>query len=1503
MNTKRIRLIGSVLLLTLLPLVTLIWYLSGADTVYAASLLIMDEYPGEGSTVGVGQPTEDIYASNTVTFTYGGGDVYVSSCPNTLCAWSVDDAMDLSIVHPDQSQDYQRFASYTQYLYGVEVTDMFEVGANSVTVELVDLLGHMRGMSNPLYLVEINTPPPPPDLDVIYTPDEMYFNYHPDVYYSRDPVNTLNGSFTYRHVDVEIPGLGPTPQFVRSYNSNDPSVGVLGPGWTHNYAIRLSYPTTSTLDVVVSGPHGRADLYTHNMDDSYSPPPGIYNTLVKNVDGTYTLTNMDQTTWDFNEVGDLLRITDEHGNRATLTYNQNGQLISVSDPAGRGNLTFSYNGSGYLTNVTDWISRTVIFGYDGNDRLTSVTDREGEATTYGYDGGSSHITTITDARGNVQVTNSYDGNGRVATQKDAQGLITGETTTFTYTIGGNGVQTTTITYPATSFDPNWDHVEQDIYNADGQITHHVVKPEATQSSWYTETYSYDGAGNRNSFTDGIGITTNYCFDVAYDGTSISNSHGNVTRIIQAAPAQSADRPVTLFKYDSSNNVIETISPNGVDSGTNVTCSTDLSNSIDTDFRVSYGYNVSQTLRISETVTFTDPDLGTLNAVTKYEYSDTNNPGALTAVIPPRGNTTATPDYTYAISYTYSSSGNTAGMLLSVDRPMTSTITYDHDAVGRMVEMVSPLGNDQGATASDYAWEYVYDNENRQTFVKAPPPESMGSQLVTEYQYDEVGNSIATIDANGQVTEYVYDDRNSLVEVHQSTDDWTNPTVTPTNEIVTEYAYDHIGNLVQVVRSANDEDYERVTEYTYDGLNRLHEQIVYTNWPTATEALSTSYVYDVNSNLVSKTDPLSQTIVYDYDDLNRLTLIDYEITATSFDVTYTYDANGNVLTMFNTVAEITYTYDELSRPITVVNATLPTTNTVGYRYDLTGNRRELIYPDQTAVTYTYDKADRLVTVEDWDSRVTTYAYNSDGSVDRLDNHNEVYTLYDYDNVGRLVEVQNMYGVDYFTVHAYTLDAVGNRIFVNEVLPDGSYAEPLDEDREATIEYEYDGIYRLVHEDRDWPGSSDDEEFAYVYDPVGNRIGQARFDPPSTYEITAVDYDQADRIVDAYGHYDAEYVVDDNGNVTTRDAGTFDDFDFTYDQENRLVFSNDGTTDDFAYFYDANGSRQFIGEVWPLDIVNWYVYDTQNSLPIVIQDIDNKYVIGLGLLYAVDDDDDAFFYHYDGSGSVVIVTEEDEDPRSRSRYQYNAYGETQDVDDFFEQPFMYAGQQNDSYDTSGMPNTGLYYMRARYYDPIVGRFMTRDPFKGDVQLPNTLNPYLYALGNPANLADPSGLYVATLCLGADGSNMNYAGMSGCLGFDGQGNVALVTNDQIGAGTGQTIGSGASLNLSGVNSIHDLAGQSYVIAASGGWLQRGSVEIDYSTDLDGNLRINSLNLGLDLGASQSVLVPAEVHWADSYTNVYQLFNFNDIPNSITRLAMSAVRHINAWLNPQKQDYIVDN
>jgi len=67
-------------------------------------------------------------------------------------------------------------------------------------------------------------------------------------------------------------------------------------------------------------------------------------------------------------------------------------------------------------------------------------------------------------------------------------------------------------------------------------------------------------------------------------------------------------------------------------------------------------------------------------------------------------------------------------------------------------------------------------------------------------------------------------------------------------------------------------------------------------------------------------------------------------------------------------------------------------------------------------------------------------------------------------------------------------------------------------------------------------------------------------------------------------------------------------------------------------------------------------------------------------------------------------------------------------------LYQGQQLDN-------ESSLYYLRARYYDPLIGRFISKDPVKGSLTNPQTQNPYAYSLNNPINLSDPSGEFFET------------------------------------------------------------------------------------------------------------------------------------------------------------------
>ncbi|MGH2457578.1 MAG: DUF6531 domain-containing protein, partial [Chloroflexota bacterium] len=835
-----------------------------------------------------------------------------------------------------------------------------------------------------------------------------------------DPVNTLTGNYSETTADLVIPGLGPSLDFTRTYNSDDPRLGPFGQNWTDSYNVRLDDPGTGAIDVVLVGPEGRRDYYRRTSGQTFAAPPGVYTTLTQNPnDGTYLATLPDQTTWTFDQDGRLTRITDRFGNHSDLTYdNQNARhLVSISDPAGRGLVTLAYDPTtGYLASVSDWTGRTIQYQYDSNDpqrRFVEVIDPTNAPTTIGYVGSSSLLATIEDADGHTAVTNAYDTKQRVTTQTD--GL--GKQTTFSYVTNGDGTQTTTVTYPTTSFDGTSPTIA-DTYDSLGRLSQRVSVPSATETD--AEKFGYDANSDLTSVVDARGNPTTYCYDVDDTGAAITPPHGNLTRII-APPATTGGTPlVTLYKYDARNNLLETVPPKGVGNGAGVTCSTNLSGNLTTTYATDQTFDAANELT-SVKQSSTDPDIrAVLTPTTSYYYDDdANNPGWVTRIVSPLNNTT---------TLSYFDSGAEKGMLQSLTDPDQDKTTDTYDAVGRKLTMVDPNGNVAGGTPSAHTWSYAYDNDNRVLSVQAPSPATGGSPLTTTYSYDPVGNRTVVIDANGQVTKYAYDPRNDLSEVEQSPAAWTDPNATPNPKFATTYSYDNLGNLSRVTRDQGDSANERATDYTYDGLNRPRTETQYPNWPTTSPTVVTSYTYDGNGNRLTLKDPLGQTTSYGYDPLNRLTSISYSDGVTP-NVAYSYDANGNRTAMTDGTGTTTYTYDEMDRPEGVAS---PAYAAVGYRYDLNSNRTKIIYPDATTVTYGFDGADRLQSLVDWASRTTSYQYFPDGNLQTVTNVDGTTASYSYDNAQRLTQVFNQNGTTALDQHSYTLDNLGNRTALSEYL---------------------------------------------------------------------------------------------------------------------------------------------------------------------------------------------------------------------------------------------------------------------------------------------------------------------------------------------------------------------------------------------------------------------------------------------------------------------------------------
>jgi len=324
-----------------------------------------------------------------------------------------------------------------------------------------------------------------------------------------------------------------------------------------------------------------------------------------------------------------------------------------------------------------------------------------------------------------------------------------------------------------------------------------------------------------------------------------------------------------------------------------------------------------------------------------------------------------------------------------------------------------------------------------------------------------------------------------------------------------------------------------------------------------------------------------------------------------------------------------------------------------------------------------------------SNVTTYSYDAASNLATASYPNGQQSTFSYDSLNRLTGLSG---------YSYQLGPTGSRQSATE--PSG-----------RTLQWSYDGIYRLTNETNSTYGS-----VSYGLDPVGNRLSQ-------TSSITGIPtgnfgYDADDRL--------STEQYDNNGNTTVSGARTF-----AYDFENRLKSMNNGAV---TLLYDGDGNRvaKTVGAT-----TTQYLVDDLNPTGYaqVVEELTNgavtrRYTYGLQRISQTQSLNSAWttsFYGYDGFGSVRQLT----DPTSAvtDTYDYDAWGNTINQTGSTPNVYRYRGEQYD-------PDLNLYYVRARYFNPLTGRFLTRDQTEGKTIDPRTLHKYLYAGGDPLNATDPSG-----------------------------------------------------------------------------------------------------------------------------------------------------------------------
>ena len=413
------------------------------------------------------------------------------------------------------------------------------------------------------------------------------------------------------------------------------------------------------------------------------------------------------------------------------------------------------------------------------------------------------------------------------------------------------------------------------------------------------------------------------------------------------------------------------------------------------------------------------------------------------------------------------------------------------------------------------------------------------------------------------------------------------------------------------------------------------------------------------------------------------------------VSYTYDANGNVLTVSDSHGTITRTYDALNR---VSSYTDTYGKVIRYEYDAVGNLSKLIYPDNTAVTYAYDANHNLIRVTDWANRVTSYTYDVNNRVIGVTKPDGSTTATVYDNKQRVTStVERTAGGAVITGFEYTYDDL-SRIIEEKVLANST-----------KMCYTYDSLSRVTA--RIVKKLSDNSVVStetFNYDAAGNVTSA----PDSCFQ-----YDTNNRLISFNGNT-VSYDLD--GNMLSNSSLTC-----TYDSANRLI-----TAGGHTYTYNAEDVR--IRNLCA-DEDTTYTYNTNAKLSMLLMKTTNgvvtKYVYGKGLIG--EEVSGAFkTYHFDCRGSTIAIT--DTSGNITDTFAYDTYGKLLARTGTNTVIFGYNGRDGVVTD-----NNSLIYMRARYYSPEMKRFINADIVAGKLSNAITLNRFAYANGNPVSFVDPFGL----------------------------------------------------------------------------------------------------------------------------------------------------------------------
>ena len=1160
-------------------------------------------------------------------------------------------------------------------------------------------------------------------------------------------VNLFNGNYFSQTVDLAVPGRGLSFALTRSYNSYDWQYETDHGGvpankpWRFNIEMRIGFvPNTGNKRLYVAREDGSGESYFLSGGNWYPIDLGNFSKIIVNSGGTYTVQTRGQLSHTFEaptSAGRILRTNDRDGNQITYAYGSNGKVSTITDSSGR-NYTVSYDAYNRISQVTDFTGRFVAYGYTADTtgaKIATFQDVRGGITTYGYLGsGGNNIASITDPLGNTALRLVYRierGNLAVkslttAVDRAAAGRTCGTSSDFTYCFNYSNLPNSSGFRTSVDGPENLAIASVDFDNA-GRAIATTDGQNQTRNTAFTDTSAaVDYAKNSlpTKQASPLGVAGQYATNIEYDlangiPTKVTNPElqasntawntNSTANLFTPATVTSALSNTTGVAYTSSGRPSRITaasqyanagnSTSGAStvlswSGGVVTAITDPMSSNITMSRDTHG-NLLETTDprdVAWKTTRTYDALGRVSSttdakgsVTNFTYNEAGNVLTKTQLI------TGLPSIVN--TYTYDLNGNLSTH--KDGRDTTTTHTYDIGNRLRTVSrVVSGFTTTQTLAYDNASRLNSVTNENSNTATRAfdaagrVTSETLPLSRTTSYTYDADNRLKTTTDPQGRVTTYSYDRVGRMTSVtyllgqttrYEYDGEGRMSAMFDENNRRTGYSYDRNGNLTQVT-DANDVS----SSAAYDNANRMTSR-------TDPRGKTTNYVYDAAGNMTSQTDPLGKIWLYTYDQNNNLlsvktpdnrtTQYQYDalnrrtktIYSNSTNITYAYDANSNLTTMVDNVGATLYQYDAANR---LTQLTDPFGNIVSYTYDKAGNRTSVKYPGNRTASYLYDTAERMSTATDWGSRTATYTYNLSDQVTRLVHGNASTADYTYDIAGRLTSLINKRpNGTVISSHTHTLDQHGNITQADEILPLQPTLTP------RTKRWSVDDANRVISD-----AVSGD---SFEHDTAGRMIRQVM-----------------------------------NGVITN----------FTYNDLDLLTNLTAPSRTE-SYRYNGHGHRI---ERTVNSVATRYLVEPNGTMPNMLAELSNTnnpqrfYVHGAnGLLSQIDAAGTYHAYHFAPIGNTTALT--DVAGNVSDTYAYLPYGETfAGAGNATTNPFKFVGR----FGVMDEGN-GLQYMRARYYKPDAGRFMSLDAIAGDSEESQSLNRFAYAAGNPVLNIDPNGL----------------------------------------------------------------------------------------------------------------------------------------------------------------------